>query len=330
MKIAVVYNSLAGHVMQHRGTKVHEVYPPENVQRIVDALRVLDHEVITLEGDLDIIDRLQDFFGEVTDDEWPGLVFNLSFGMQGQLRYCQIPALLDMLGLPYIGSGPWGHALASDKAAAKALFRQAGLPTPDFAVMRSVDDPDPGLDYPLVVKPVAEGSSYGVQLVHTANEMRDAVRDNLAEYQQPILVEEFIPGRELNISILGNGTNATTLPPVEVSLSPEGLPIYTREDKDGTAKRRFDLLCPADVPDSIKQQLQQLSLQAFSVLQCRDWARVEFRLNEHEHLYLLQINTLPGLGENSSLPVGAKAIDLSDLTAVVERLVETAMARYRS
>ncbi|UCE89746.1 MAG: ATP-grasp domain-containing protein [Pseudomonadota bacterium] len=329
MKIAVIYSTQAGHVIQHRGPLAHEEYPLENVQRIVDALRVLEHEVVLLEGDQDIIERLQNFFGEVPDGQWPGLVFNLAFGMQGQLRYCQMPALLDTLGLPYIGSSPWGHALASDKAAAKALFQHYGLPTPAFAVMRSADDPDPGMSYPLVVKPVAEASSFGLHLVHTVREMRDAVRENLVEYQQPVLVEQFVDGRELSISILGNGSTAEPLPAVEVILSTDGLPVYTREDKNGTALRRFELLCPAAVSDAINGVLQRVALQAFDVLHCRDWARVEFRMDEHDQLYLLEVNTLPGLGVLASLPVSAKAIGLGDLPAVVNRLVQVATARYR-
>ena len=329
MKVVVVYNSLEGCVMQRRGPKVHEIYPVANVQRIVDALHSLSHEVIALEGDAELFNRLQDFFGEISDDVWPGLVFNLSFGMQGQLRYCQIPAMLDMLGLPYIGSGPWGHALSSDKAAAKALFRHAGLPTPDFVVMYHADDPEPDLDYPLVVKPIAEASSYGVQLVRTVDEMRDAVRNNLTMFRQPVLVEQFIPGRELNVSILGNGLNAVALPAVEVCLSTEGIPIYTREDKEGIANRSFDLLCPADVPDDLNQKLQQFALQAFTVLQCRDWARVEFRMDESGNLYILEVNTLPGLGIISSLPAAAAQVGMKDLPALVERLVQVAMARYQ-
>jgi D-alanine-D-alanine ligase len=329
LKIAVVYNSLEGCVMQHRGPKVHEIYPLHNVQRIVDALHSLDHEVIMLEGDAELFNRLHDFFGEIPDDVWPGLVFNLSFGMQGQMRYCQIPAMLDMLGLPYIGSGPWGHTLSSDKAAAKALFRHAGLPTPDFVVVYHIDDAELVFEYPLVVKPIAEASSYGVQFVHTDDEMREAVRNNLTMFNQPVLVEQFVPGRELNVSILGNGSNVVALPTVEVCLSTEGIPIYTREDKEGIASRSFDLLCPADLTPDLNQKLQRFALQAFEVLQCRDWARVEFRMDKSGNLYILEVNTLPGLGIISSLPAAAEQAGMKDLPTLVERLVQVAMARYQ-
>lgn len=329
MKIAVIYNSLEGHVMQHRGPKVHEIYSSRNVQRIEDALRSLNHEVIVLDGDADLFKHLQDFFGKLTDDTWPGLVFNLSFGMQGQLRYCQVPGILDMLGLPYIGSGLWGHALSSDKVAAKALFKHAGLPTADFAVMYQADDPAPELDYPLVVKPVAEASSFGVQLVHTVAEMRAALRDNLVIFQQPVLVEQFIPGRELNVSIIGNGATAQALPVVEVKLKTDDIPLYTRKDKEDIAKRRFDLLCPAEVSGEITQKVQQLALQAFTILHCRDWARVEFRMDEAGNPFILEVNTLPGLGVIASLPAAAAQAGMKDLPAILDKLIHTALARYQ-
>lgn len=150
MKIAVTYNSPAAKVFQHRGPTSQEIYPPENVQRIVDALRQNEHEVAILEADQRLIDRLEAFFGSVYASEWPGLVFNLSLGVQGELRYCHVPGVLEMLGLPYVGSGPMGHALSSDKTAAKAIFRHEGLATPAFVEIHSRSFAEPGLGYPVL------------------------------------------------------------------------------------------------------------------------------------------------------------------------------------
>lgn len=108
----------------------------------------------------------------------------------------------------------------------------------------------------------------------------------------------------MSVSI-GNGPNAVALPTVEVCLSTEGIPIYTREDKEGIANRTIDLLCPAALSGDLNQKLRQLVLQAFEVLQCRDWARVKFRMDESGNLYIMKVNTLPGLGSISSLPAAA-------------------------
>ncbi|WJW76398.1 ATP-grasp domain-containing protein [Thiohalobacter sp. IOR34] len=329
MKIAVVYNSPAGRVLQHRGPLAHEVFPPRNIERIVEALSDNGHQVVELEADCTLIERLTDFFAPLDDDRWPGLVFNLAFGMQGELRYSQVPGLLELLGLPYLGSGPWGHALATDKATAKAVFRQQALPTADFLVVRDADFPAPAIGYPLVVKPVAEASSHGVWLVHDEAELRARVREDLQRFHEPVMLERFLPGRELNVSLIGNGPALQALPPVEVVLEKRGLPLYTREDKAGIAERRFELHCPAPIPPELSERLQQLAVAAFRALNCRDWARVEFRLDAAGQPYLLEVNTIPGLGRIASMPVAAQQAGIETFPALIQRLVEVAVERYR-
>jgi D-alanine-D-alanine ligase len=316
-------------VLQHRNPAAHEVYAPNNVQRIADALQKSGHEAVKLEGDRHLIDNLERFFAPIADGEWPGLVFNLAFGMQGELRYCHIAGLLEMIGIPYFGSGPWGHMLATDKASAKVIFRHHGIPTPDFVVLNSADFTEPGLGFPVVVKPVAEASSYGVHLVYDEQQLRAAVEENLARFHQPVLVEHFVSGREISVSVIGNGPALEALPPVEVVLEKKGPPIYTSEDKEGTAQRKFELVCPASVPEMIIEQAMQLSLQAFNVLHCRDWARVEFRMEDAGQLKLLELNTMPGLGTIASLPVAAAQVGMKDLPTIVQRLVEAAVTRYQ-
>lgn len=234
-----------------------------------------------------------------------------------------------MLGLPYLGAGPLGHALASDKAAAKAIFRQNGLPTPDFAILHSPDFDVPHIGYPLVVKPVAEASSLGVKLVNNEEGLRAAVLENLEIFHTPIMAEQFIKGREISVSVLGNEPGET-LPPVEVVLGEGGSPIYTTEDKDGTDGRGFQLICPASLPHKLEEQARYLALKAFAVLSCKDWARVEFRLDRDNQLQILELNTIPGLGAFSSLPAAAKEAGLADLGSLVQRLVDIAVQRYQN
>lgn len=327
MKIAVVYNSPAGGVFQRRGPRAQEVYSQHNLERIVDALKENGHEVAAIDADRNLIEKLETFFSPLQEGEWPGLVFNIAFGLQGQLRYCHVPALLDMLGLPYLGSGPLGQALASDKAAAKAIFIHSGLPTPDFILAHDTDFAAPDFGYPHVVKPVAEGSSLGVCFVNNEKEMRQAVKDNLKRFRTPVMVERYVDGREINVSVIGN-CPGTALAPVEVILGAEGPPIYTLEDKERTANRRFDLLCPASIPASIAAEAQQFTIKAFNVLGCRDWARVEMKLDEFCQLQLIELNTIPGLGAYSSLPASASHAGMVRLPMLVQRLVDVALERY--
>ena len=329
MKIAVAYNSPAAQVLQHRGPASQEIYPPENVQRIVDALRQNEHEVAILEADQRLIDRLEAFFGSVDASEWPGLVFNLSFGVQGELRYCHVPGVLEMLGLPYVGSGPMGHALSSDKTAAKAIFRHEGLATPAFVEIHSRSFAEPGLGYPLIVKPVTGASSLGLWYVHDEAELRVAVDENLTRFGEPVLVEQFISGREFAVSIIGNDP-PEALPLVETVVDRGGPPVYSLEDKDGTAKRRLDLICPARVSKKLEEHAREIGLRAYSALDCRDWARVEMRLDRNQELQLLELNTIPGLGSRSSFPVAARAAGMGTLAAILQRLVEVAVSRYEA
>lgn len=329
MKIAVVFNSPGAQVFQHRGPISQEVYTNRNINRIAEGLQLAGHEVTWLNADRSLIDRLEGFFGPLRDDEWPGLVFNIAFGYQGHLRYCHLPSMLEMLGLPYLGSGPLGHALSTDKAVAKTIFHHHGLPTPDFTVLHSPDFPEPGLGYPVIAKPVQGASSLGLSLAHNIAELRTAAEENLKQFCEPVLVEQFVGGRELNVSILGNQP-PQALPVVEVILGKGGPPVYAAEDKHGWAERKLQLVCPAPIPDTLAERAQQLALKAFAALDCRDWARVEMRIDDAGQLQLLEVNTIPGISPTASFPVAAKQAGIEDLPSLVQRLVDVAVERYRT
>jgi D-alanine-D-alanine ligase len=327
MKIAVLYNSTNAQVLQRRGPPAYEVLSPKSLQRIVAALQANHHEVMAIEADRHLMNSLESFFGPVPHGQWPGLVFNLAYGIQGEARYAHVPGILEMLGLPYLGSGPLAHALATDKFAAKSLFHHHGLPTADFMLVRSNAFVSPDLGYPLVVKPMCGALSVGLRLVDSEQALRTAVADNLATLGEPVLLERFVAGREINVGVLGNQP-AEALPAVEVVVGDGGPPIYTFEDKHGTGTRDVEMICPAPIPGQVAEQAQQLALQAFALLNCRDWARVDMRLYENGQLQLLEVNTIPGLGKGSSLPVAAEATGM-DITMLVQRLVEIAVERYR-
>ncbi|RMG69669.1 MAG: ATP-grasp domain-containing protein, partial [Nitrospirae bacterium] len=326
MKIAVVYNRESQKVINLFGVPNREKYGLAAINRIVKALKKGGHQVIALEGDKDLIDKLEEFMPRVVKGERPGIVFNLSYGIQGQARYTHVPSILEMVGIPYVGSGPLAHSLALDKVVAKTIFRQNGLPTPDFAVLDTPNFDAPELRYPLIVKPKNEAVSLGLKIVNNEEELREAARFIFDTFQQPVLVEEYIEGREINVGILGNDP-PEPFEPVEIVFGNEGPPIYTYEDKTRTSGREIVVKCPAPIPEVTALKAKEFAIRAFRALGCYDCARVDMRLDKDGNLYILELNSLPSLGEHGSYVEGAKYMGL-DFAALVNRLVDVAVARY--
>ena len=326
MRVAIVYNRESQRVINLFGMPNREKYGLKAIKTISDALKKGGHQVAALEGDKDLVDRLEEFMPRVVKGERPGMVFNLSYGIQGQARYTHVPGILEMIGLPYVGSGPLAHSLALDKVVSKMLFVQNDLPTADFAVLNGPDFEVPDLEFPLIVKPKNEAVSFGIQIVENETAMRDAARAIFDEFAQPVLAEQYIAGREINVGLLGNHPTET-LPPAEIIFGDQGPPIYTYEDKTRSSGRDIHVECPADLDVETSQRAQDIARRAFEILGCHDCARVDMRLDSAGRLYILEVNSLPSLGEHGSYVQGAAAVGL-DFTALVNRLVDVAAARY--
>jgi len=326
MKIAIAYNHDSRNVINLFGIPNKEKIGQSTIRRIANALKAGGHQVKAIEGEKDLIHKLEEFIPRVLKGEQPGLVFNLSYGIQGQARYTHVPSILEMVGVPYVGSGPLAHGMALDKVVAKTIFKQHGLPTPDFTVVDSWENMACDLTYPLMVKPKNESISLGIRIVNTEKELQQAVQLIEREFQQPSLVEEYIKGREINVGLIGNNpTEALT--PVELIFGRNGPPIYTYEDKMRQSTRKMGYKCPAPISKKQTTEAQELARRAFEALGCYDFARVDMRLDKKGHFYILEVNSLPSLGEHSSYLVGAEHLGL-DFTTVVNRLVEAASARY--
>ncbi|MGD8898083.1 MAG: D-alanine--D-alanine ligase, partial [Acidobacteriota bacterium] len=195
MKVAIVYNRNSQSVINVFGMPNREKIGMKTIDRLADALRKGGHQVTAFEGDKDLIDKLEDFMPRVVHGERPGMVFNVSYGLQGQARYTHVPSILEMVGIPYVASGPMGHSLSLDKVVTKMILKQNGLPTPDFTVLHAPDAPIPDLAYPMIVKPRNESVSFGLKVVSGEEELRGAAKVIFEEYSQPVLVEQFIEGR---------------------------------------------------------------------------------------------------------------------------------------
>jgi D-alanine-D-alanine ligase len=326
MKVAIVYNRESQRVINLFGMPNREKYGLAAIKRITDALKKGGHQVTALEGDKDLIDHLEEFMPRVIKGERPGMVFNLSYGIQGQARYTHVPGMLEMIGLPYVGSGPLAHSLALDKVVSKMIFVQNGLPTADFAVLDDAGFGMPDLKFPLIVKPKNEAVSFGIQIVNHEKELRKAADVIFRQFDQPVLAEQYIAGREINVGLLGNKPTEA-LPPAEIVFGKGGPQIYTYEDKTRKSGREIGVECPAKLDAELTEEAQRVARRAFEVLGCYDCARVDMRLDDEGRLYILEVNSLPSLGEHGSYVQAAAAIGL-DFPALVNRLVDVAAARY--
>lgn len=254
----------------------------------------------------------------------PDLVFNIAEGLHGASREAQIPAMLDMLCIPYTGSDPLTLSLCLDKRRTKEILAHNGIATPDFTVVDSLARIPDRLSYPLMVKPTLEGSSKGVTdkaLVHNRKELRRQLEWVLNTYQQPALVEEFLPGREFTVAMIGNGSFLTVLPIVEINFEtlPQGVqPIYSYEAKwlwDQEEDPLQIFTCPAPLEPLLRLQIEELCKSAFHALGCQDWCRIDVRLDAQGRPNVIELNPLPGIlprpEQNSCFPKAAKAAGLS-------------------
>lgn len=302
-----------------------EFYTEKNVLKVAKCLESAGHNVRILDGNMYVIERLQTFMPRTIDGEQMGMVFNMAYGIQGESRYTHIPSLLEMLGVPYVGSNPSGHALALDKVMTKIVWQNRGLPTPDFWVFNSANDDLSDVRYPVIVKPKMESVSFGLKVVYNEEDLRESINFVVTEFQQQALVEQFIRGREFCVGLLGN-TPVEAFPVLEIDLEGDPDAIQTAGDKQEKPKRK---VCPADISPELSDKMVQFSIQAFKALELRDFARVDIRLDEDGNIYLLEINSMASLGETGSYPTAAKVAGY-DFSKLVNKMLDVASVRYFS
>jgi D-alanine-D-alanine ligase len=263
-------------------------------------------------------------------DRWD-LVFNIAEGLAGRSREAQVPAMLELFGVPYTFSDPLVCALTLDKAMTKRVVRSAGLPTPRFAVVEGIADVEGvALEYPLFVKPIAEGTGKGVDggsRVTSLHELRAACTRVLDECAQPVLVEEYLPGREFTTGLIGTGPASRVLGTMEVCLRP----TCPHGDYSFLAKERCEEFVEYRPLQSgaLREQVEALALATHRLLECRDAGRVDVRLDRSGQPSFLEMNPLPGLHPtHSDLPMIATQEGVS-YPALVDTIIRSALDRVR-
>jgi D-alanine-D-alanine ligase len=290
---------------------------PVTIESITQALESMGHAVVPLEANSELPSKLI--------ESKVDLVFNIAEGLSGRNREAQVPALCELCGIPYTGSDAATLALALDKALAKRLLRQHAILTPEFQVMTTGREKmSPRLRFPLIVKPIAEGSSKGILskcVVDDELSLRKVVREIVECYKQPALVEEYISGREFTVGLLGD-RRPRVMPPMEIVFKDRNntRPVYDYEVKqDWTEHVYYE--CPAKLTLQELRAVERAARETFQALDCRDVARVDLRMNEQGQVYVLEINPLPGLTPDySDLVLIAKAAAMDYRTLIAEIL----------
>lgn len=326
MKVAVIYNKKIispSDVINIFGAPNKETYNPKTVELVASALEKGGHNVRVIEGKIDVTDELGNFMPRVMAGERPGMVFNMAYGIQGQSRYTHLPAMLEMLGIPYVGSGPQAHAVALDKIMTKIVLRQNGLLTPDFWFFSDAAEDMAGVTYPVIVKPKMEAVSMGMRVVDNIDDLRDAVREVVENFKQQALVERFISGREFAVGLLGNGNDLEVLPIVEFDLGDPDA-IQSNTDK---LKQPVEKICPAKVSDEQAQEMTRLARESFRALGINDFARIDLRMDANGAIYVLELNSMASLGMTGSYVYAAQAAGY-DYDRLVNRMLNVAAVRY--
>jgi len=223
-----------------------------------------------------------------------------------------IQGFLEIMGIPYTGSGVKASAIAMDKVHTKKLLRFHGIPTPDFVIVEGVQKRYSGVTYPAVVKPADEGSTIGIARVETSRELKEAVAKAL-DYSDQVLAEQYVPGREVTVGILGG----TALPVVEVRPAGGFYDFAAKYQSEDT-----EYLVPAPLSPTVSRKVQNLSLSVHRLLGCAGVSRVDLILAKGMRPYVLEVNTIPGMTTTSLLPKAAKAAGIA-FDDLVERILKT-------
>jgi D-alanine-D-alanine ligase len=286
--------------------------------RVEDALGRLGHEVVSIDVALDLIHRLRE-----TD---PDVAFIAMHGRDGEDGTVQ--ELLEILGIPYTGSGVLACARATDKVLAKHLMVEAGIPTPEFFAFNETAFRELGaaealpaieerLDFPIVVKPSSQGSALGIKFARSAADVPAALVAAFS-YDSRVLLERYVDGRDLAVSILDD----EPLPVVEAV--PRDDEFYDFEARYEIG--RTDFVCPAELPDGLTEQAHGAALRTYRLLGCSGFARVDLMLDTAGELTVLEANPIPGLTETSLLPQAAEAAGIP-FDELVSRILELALER---
>jgi len=345
MKIAVTYSSKNGLLQEYRNrfSECREEWQMpedllaegdsvETIRAVIGALTQAGHHVRGVEADDSAMQRLKRIR--------PDLVFNIAEGLFGAFRESYIPMICERLGLPYTGSDPLTLAICLDKARTKEVLSHYGIRNPAFRRYEPFTQTEVDLSLlPGIIKPVCEGSSKGIYNSSVVRDRESAgclIQEKLFKYQQPVILEKFLPGAEFTVAVWGNGENIQVLPIVEINyrdLPAQANPIYSYEAKwiwDRPEKPLNIFNCPANISPDLRAGIEHLVLRTCKVLNVRDWCRIDVRCDERDIPHILEVNPLPGIlpnpEDNSCFPKAARTAGYG-YQAMLEKILKIATLR---
>jgi D-alanine-D-alanine ligase len=321
--------------------RVAELDTVEGITALQRGFEASGHRVVLVEATGDIYAALRSLKNQVD------IVFSVSEGLSGESRESLVPLLCESLDIPYIGSGPLTLALCLDKARTKEILTHHRLPTPRFQVIRAPNDRiNSKLRYPLILKLNEDGSSKGLaydSVVSDEIALRRKATYLFDTYAEKILVEEYIEGREFTVPVLGN-LPPIALPVIELIFDrvPPGQPRINLFVPEGSViemlthlhrevsinSMNHSTICPARIDVKLEKKIKRLAIQAYQALGCRDWCRMEFRLDANNNLFILELNPIAGIDPSFHFPLSARIYGL-DYPALLDRIVGYAIERYQ-
>lgn len=299
---------------------------PETIEAIAGSLRKCGLDVTFIEADSNLVERLK--------EEKIGFVFNIAEGIGGRDREAQVPGVLSLLGIPYSGSDALVTSLTLDKAMCKRCVSTFGVRTAPFVLVSPGHENDipHDLEYPVIIKPNAEGSGKGISescIAENRDELISLLHNMFITDKQDMLVETYLSGREFTVGLLGNGSSLRVLPPTEIVFernTQKNYHVYSFKVKKEYEKY-LHLTCPAEVPTEVCNEMQEMAKTVFNALGCYDFARVDLRMDAAGRPHFLEINPLPGLvPDYSDLTMSADEIGIS-YDEVIKTIVESALER---
>jgi D-alanine-D-alanine ligase len=300
-----------------------EFDPPRVVEILEEALKTLGHEVIRIGNARQVLDNIKDIKVDI--------VFNIAEGLKGRNRESQVPIILEMMDIPFVGADGLTLGLTLDKVLAKKVFLTENLLTPKYFEADTLDKIDGKcMNYPLIVKPKFEGSSKGIDddsLVRDPASMRKQIEKIINVYDEPALVEEFIEGKELTAALLGN-EDPEVLPLVQVKIDDKldlGELFYTYERINSD---KLQYVCPAQISRELTEKINDIAVAAYKAVGCKDFGRVDFRIDNQGNPYVLEVNPLPCLAIDDAYGVTAKVLGIS-FEDMINRILTEALKRYR-
>ncbi len=308
---------------------------PQTTKLQIKYLKKLDYKVIHIEADEKAYFKLYRLRKKID------LVFNLSEGIYGLDRELQLPAMMEMLQIPYTGSGPLTQGFVLNKAKAKEVLLSYKIPTAKFQLINDENFIlNKNLKFPLIVKPVAQGSSAGItnrSVVFNEKDLKKQIKKVIKNFNQPALVEEFLYGREFSVAMIGNPP--IILPIIEPNhkLLPKNyLPFDSYEVKwffEEQGNENY-LQCPAKISKRLENKIKDICFQVWKILEVRDWCRIDIKCDKNENPYFLEINSPPGIippeiSKTSYFPLAARAYGWDYLT-LLKKIIQTAEKRINN